>query len=58
VRIRNAHRKQGAPGCAKWFPTWDKINDVLLQYAEDKEVEDGRRVRIDPTVTEFSWGRR
>lgn len=32
--------------------TWEKINQVLLQYAEDKEVEDGRRVRIDPTVTE------
>jgi IS5 family transposase len=32
--------------------TWQKINYVILQYAEARGVEDGRKVRIDATVTE------
>ncbi len=32
--------------------TWQKINQVILQYAEAQGVEDGRKVRIDATVTE------
>ncbi|MFT5142054.1 MAG: IS5 family transposase [Thalassolituus oleivorans] len=32
--------------------TWEKINRVLLGYAKDQDIEDGTRVRIDPTVTE------
>lgn len=32
--------------------TWQKINQVILQYAEARGVEDGRKVRIDATVTE------
>ncbi len=32
--------------------TWQKINQVILHYAEAQGVEDGRKVRIDATVTE------
>ncbi|MDK1104248.1 MAG: transposase, partial [Actinomycetota bacterium] len=32
--------------------TWQKVNQVILQYAEARGVEDGRKVRIDATVTE------
>jgi IS5 family transposase len=32
--------------------TWQKINHVILRYAQAQEVEDGQKVRIDPTVTE------
>ena len=32
--------------------TWHQINDALLQYAQRKGVEDGQKVRIDPTVVE------
>jgi transposase, IS5 family len=32
--------------------TWEEINRILLSYAEDQDIEDGTRVRIDPTVTE------
>jgi IS5 family transposase len=32
--------------------TWHKINHVILRYAQAQDVEDGRKVRIDPTVTE------
>jgi transposase, IS5 family len=32
--------------------TWQTINQVILQYAEARGVEDGRKVRIDATVTE------
>ncbi len=32
--------------------TWHYINRVLMGYANDKGIEDGKRVRIDPTVTE------
>ena len=32
--------------------TWHQINDALLRYAEGKGVEDGQKVRIDPTVVE------
>lgn len=32
--------------------TWEKINRILLEYAKDKGIEGGKRVRIDPTVTE------
>ena len=32
--------------------TWQKINQVIPQYAEAQGVEDGRKVRIDATVTE------
>jgi IS5 family transposase len=32
--------------------TWQKINHMILQYAQAREVEDGQTVRIDPTVTE------
>ncbi len=32
--------------------TWQKINQVILEYAEVRGVEDGRKVRIDATVTE------
>ena len=31
--------------------TWQTVNQVILQYAEAQGVEDGRRVRIDATVT-------
>jgi IS5 family transposase len=32
--------------------TWQKINHVILKYAQVREVENGQKVRIDPTVTE------
>ncbi len=32
--------------------TWEEINRILLGYAKDKGIECGKRVRIDPTVTE------
>ena len=32
--------------------TWEEINRILLGYAKDKGIEGGKRVRIDPTVTE------
>ena len=32
--------------------TWEAINRLLLKYAEAVEIEDGRKVRIDPTVVE------
>ena len=32
--------------------TWHRINRILMGYANDKDIEDGKRVRIDPTVTE------
>jgi IS5 family transposase len=32
--------------------TWEKINRIVVGHAEGKGVEDGRKVRIDPTVTE------
>lgn len=32
--------------------TWHQINDALLQYALGQGVEDGQKVRIDPTVVE------
>lgn len=32
--------------------TWREINRLLLLYAAAKGVEDGHKVRIDPTVTE------
>ena len=32
--------------------TWQTVNQVILQYAEARGVEDGRKVRIDATVTE------
>ena len=32
--------------------TWQKINQVILHYAEAQGVEDGRKIRIDATVTE------
>ncbi len=33
-------------------PTWEAINRILLDYAKDQGIDDGKRVRIDPTVTE------
>ena len=30
--------------------TWEAINRILIAYAEDKEIEKGREVRIDSTV--------
>jgi len=32
--------------------TWEQINITLLQYAMDKDIEKGRKVRIDCTVVE------
>ncbi|MDK1104444.1 MAG: transposase, partial [Actinomycetota bacterium] len=32
--------------------TWQAVNQVILKYAEARGVEDGRKVRIDATVTE------
>jgi len=32
--------------------TWEEINRILLGYAREKGIEGGKRVRIDPTVTE------
>ncbi len=32
--------------------TWEEINKIILAYAEDNEIEDGRKVRIDCTVVE------
>jgi transposase, IS5 family len=32
--------------------TWEEINRILLGYAKAQKIEDGSRVRIDPTVTE------
>ncbi|MGK7311144.1 MAG: ISNCY family transposase [Candidatus Longimicrobiales bacterium M2_2A_002] len=31
---------------------WERINRILMKVAEARGVEDGRKVRIDPTVTE------
>lgn len=32
--------------------TWDKINDVLVQYAKARKLESGRALRTDTTVVE------
>ena len=32
--------------------TWEEINRIILDYAENKKIEDGRKVRIDCTVVE------
>ena len=32
--------------------TWEEINKVVVQYAQDNEIEKGREVRIDCTVVE------
>jgi IS5 family transposase len=32
--------------------TWEKINRVLIRYARDMEIEDGKKARTDCTVTE------
>jgi len=32
--------------------TWEQVNRIVVGYAEASGVEDGRKVRIDPTVTE------
>jgi len=32
--------------------TWHEVNHVILLYAEARGIEDGRKVRIDATVTE------
>ena len=32
--------------------TWEEINKIVLAYAEDNEIEDGRKVRVDCTVVE------
>jgi IS5 family transposase len=32
--------------------TWEKVNIILLQYALNKKIEKGRKVRIDCTVVE------
>ena len=32
--------------------TWEQVNIALLQYAMDKDIEKGRKVRIDCTVVE------
>jgi IS5 family transposase len=32
--------------------TWEQINRIVVGYAEARGIEDGRTVRIDPTVTE------
>ena len=32
--------------------TWQKINDILVQYAKDNKVEDGKYLRTDTTVVE------
>jgi IS5 family transposase len=32
--------------------TWEQVNRLVVGYAEARGVEDGRRVRIDPTVVE------
>jgi IS5 family transposase len=32
--------------------TWEKVNVILLQYALNKNIEKGRKVRIDCTVVE------
>lgn len=36
--------------------TWEQINRTLVGYAEARGVEDGQKVRIDPTVTESNIG--
>ncbi len=32
--------------------TWEEINRILIRYARDMEIEDGKKVRTDCTVTE------
>lgn len=32
--------------------TWKKINDILVQYAKDNKLEDGKHLRSDTTVVE------
>ncbi len=32
--------------------TWEKVNVILLQYALNKNIERGRKVRLDDTVVE------
>lgn len=32
--------------------TWTKIHEVLIRYAAEKKIEDGRTVRMDSTVVE------
>ena len=32
--------------------TWEEINRIVLAYAENNQIEDGRKVRIDCTVVE------
>jgi len=32
--------------------TWEQINDLMVSYAIKKKVEDGKKLRVDTTVTE------
>jgi IS5 family transposase len=32
--------------------TWKQINDILVQFAKDRKIEDGRSIRVDTTVAE------
>jgi len=49
-----APRKSALAHCIKRITaaTWEEINRILLGYAKEQGIEDGDRVRIDPTVTE------
>ena len=32
--------------------TWSRINDILVQFAKERKLENGRSLRVDTTVTE------
>ena len=32
--------------------TWEQINGIVLDYADDQDIEKGRKIRVDCTVVE------
>ena len=32
--------------------TWEQINGIVLDYANDQDIEEGRKIRVDCTVVE------
>jgi len=34
------------------YSTWQQIKDILVNYAKEQKVENGRSIRVDTTVTE------
>ena len=32
--------------------TWERINRIVIDYADDQDIEKGRKIRVDCTVVE------